>query len=87
MNTTDYQARRLKIRYRSDDGNRFVHTLNGTAIAVGRILIALMENHQREDGSIVVPQALAEFLDGNMDVDETLERILTEVRRLEAMRR
>ncbi len=60
-NTTDYQARRLKIRYRSDDGNRFVHTLNGTAIAVGRILIALMENHQREDGSIVVPQALARY--------------------------
>jgi seryl-tRNA synthetase len=60
-NTTDYQARRLKIRYRSDDGNRFVHTLNGTAIAVGRILIALMENHQREDGTIVVPQALARY--------------------------
>ena len=60
-NTTDYQSRRLKIRYRSDRGNRFVHTLNGTAIAVGRILIALMENHQRADGSIVVPPKLAAY--------------------------
>jgi seryl-tRNA synthetase len=60
-NTTDYQSRRLKIRYRSDQGNRFVHTLNGTAIAVGRILIALMENHQRADGSIVVPPKLAAY--------------------------
>jgi seryl-tRNA synthetase len=60
-NTTDYQARRLKIRYRAEDGNRFVHTLNGTAIAVGRILITLMENNQQEDGSIRVPPALAAY--------------------------
>jgi len=60
-NTTDYQARRLKIRYRTDDGNRFVHTLNGTAVAVGRILISLMENHQQEDGSIRIPEALASY--------------------------
>jgi len=60
-NTTDYQARRLKIRHRSESGNRFVHTLNGTAVAVGRVLIALMENNQQPDGSIVIPDALAEY--------------------------
>ena len=60
-NTTDYQARRLKIRHRGDGGNRFVHTLNGTAVAVGRVLIALMENNQQPDGSIVIPDALAEY--------------------------
>jgi seryl-tRNA synthetase len=60
-NTTDYQSRRLKIRYRTEAGNALVHTLNGTAIAVGRILIALMENHQVEDGSVVVPPALVPY--------------------------
>jgi seryl-tRNA synthetase len=57
-NTTDYQARRLKIRYRSATGNELVNTLNGTAIAVGRTLIALMENHQQADGSVQIPAAL-----------------------------
>ena len=60
-NTTDYQSRRLRIRHRTDDGNQLVHTLNGTAIAVGRILISLMENHQQEDGSIRIPEALARY--------------------------
>lgn len=60
-NTTDYQSRRLKIRYRSESGNELVHTLNGTAIAVGRILIALMENHQNADGSVQIPQALIRY--------------------------
>jgi seryl-tRNA synthetase len=60
-NTTDFQSRRLKIRYRSETGNALVHTLNGTAIAVGRILIALMENHQRSDGSVAVPPALVPY--------------------------
>jgi len=57
-NCTDYQARRLDCRYRTEKGPRFVHTLNGTAIAVGRTLIAVMENYQRADGSIAVPKAL-----------------------------
>jgi seryl-tRNA synthetase len=61
-NTTDYQSRRLKIRYRSDEGNKFVHTLNGTAIAVGRWLIAIVENHQQRDGSITVPEALLPYV-------------------------
>ncbi len=60
-NTTDFQSRRLKIRYRTDDGNALVHTLNGTAIAVGRILIALMENHQLEDGTVAIPSALVPY--------------------------
>jgi len=58
-NTTDFQARRLNIRYRSGSGApRHVATLNGTAVAVGRTLIALLENGQRDDGSIAVPEAL-----------------------------
>jgi seryl-tRNA synthetase len=61
-NTTDYQARRLGIRVRGEDGNRPVHTLNGTACAIGRTLIALLENHQREDGSVELPPALHPYL-------------------------
>lgn len=61
-NTTDFQSRRLNIRYKTDEGeNRFVHTLNGTAVAVGRMLIALIENGQQEDGSIIVPEALRPY--------------------------
>jgi seryl-tRNA synthetase len=61
-NTTDFQARRLDIRYRPE-GSRpvHVHTLNGTAVAVGRTLIALLENHQRDDGTVAIPQALVEY--------------------------
>ena len=58
-NTTAYQARRLDIRYRGADGKpAHVHTLNGTAVAVGRTIIALLENGQREDGSVVLPAPL-----------------------------
>jgi seryl-tRNA synthetase len=59
-NTTDYQARRLEIRYRPEGAKRpeTLHTLNGTAVAVGRTLIALLENGQREDGSVVLPEVL-----------------------------
>jgi seryl-tRNA synthetase len=58
-NTTDFQARRLNIRHRTEAGApRHVATLNGTAVAVGRTLIALLENHQRDDGSIAVPEVL-----------------------------
>jgi seryl-tRNA synthetase len=62
-NTTDYQARRLRARYRPAGGGspRPVHTLNGTAVAVGRTIIAIMENHQTADGGVAVPQALAPF--------------------------
>jgi seryl-tRNA synthetase len=58
-NTTDYQARRLDIRYRGADGKpAHVYTLNGTAVAVGRTIIALLENGQRDDGSVVLPAPL-----------------------------
>ena len=60
-NTTDYQARRLGIRVRPDGGKpETLHTLNGTAVAVGRTLIALLENHQQEDGTVAVPQCLVD---------------------------
>jgi seryl-tRNA synthetase len=59
-NTTDYQARRLDCRYRPLDqsGTRHVHTLNGTAVAIGRAIIAIAENHQQDDGSIEIPEVL-----------------------------
>jgi seryl-tRNA synthetase len=61
-NTTDYQARRLNIRLRRADRKlETLHTLNGTAVAVGRTLIALLENGQREDGSVVLPDCLADY--------------------------
>jgi seryl-tRNA synthetase len=62
-NTTDYQARRLDARYRpaEDRGPRHLHTLNGTAVAVGRTIIALVENHQREDGTVELPAVLHPF--------------------------
>jgi seryl-tRNA synthetase len=61
-NTTDYQARRLKIRVRSDDGTAVAHTLNGTAVAAGRTLIAILENNQQADGSVIVPEVLRPYL-------------------------
>jgi seryl-tRNA synthetase len=61
-NTTDYQARRLECRFRTEAGNQPVHTLNGTACAVGRTIIALLENGQQPDGSVVLPEALHPYL-------------------------
>ena len=62
-NTTDYQARRLQIRYRKDGGRpQLLHTLNGTAVAVSRALIPILENYQQEDGSIIVPEALVSYI-------------------------
>jgi seryl-tRNA synthetase len=61
-NTTDYQARRLKIRVRGEDGNRIVHTLNGTAVAVGRMILAILENFQQADGSIEMPEAMVPYV-------------------------
>ncbi len=61
-NCTDYQARRLNIKYRDDDGkNKYVHTLNGTAIAVGRAMLAILENFQNADGSVSIPDVLVPF--------------------------
>jgi seryl-tRNA synthetase len=65
-NTGDYQARRMRARFREDGEKqtRFVHTLNGSGLAVGRTLIAVMENYQRADGSIAVPEALRPYMGG-----------------------
>jgi seryl-tRNA synthetase len=65
-NCGDFQARRMKARFRpaGQKGTRFVHTLNGSGLAVGRTLIAVMENYQRADGSIAVPPALRPYVDG-----------------------
>ncbi len=61
-NCTDYQARRLNIKYKDDDGkNKYVHTLNGTAIAVGRAMLAIFENYQNADGSITIPPVLVPY--------------------------
>ncbi|MDR2094624.1 MAG: serine--tRNA ligase [Treponema sp.] len=61
-NCTDYQARRLNIKYRDEDGrNRFVHMLNGTAIAISRAIIAVLENFQEADGSVRIPPALVPY--------------------------
>jgi seryl-tRNA synthetase len=59
-NTTDYQSRRLGIRYRTDGGTEYVHTLNGTAVT-DRWALAILENFQQEDGSVAVPEVLTEF--------------------------
>ncbi len=62
-NCTDFQSRRLNIRYREKDGKlNFVHTLNGTAFAIGRILIGIIENYQQKDGSILIPEVLQKYL-------------------------
>ncbi len=62
-NCTDYQARRLNTRYRAEDGKvDYVHTLNGTAVAIGRMLIAIIENYQQKDGSIKIPQVLQKYM-------------------------
>ena len=60
-NCTDYQTRRLGTKIRTESGPKLVHTLNGTAIAVGRAIIALIENHQRADGTVVIPEALRPY--------------------------
>jgi seryl-tRNA synthetase len=61
-NTRDFQARRAKIRFKDGKKNRLVHTLNGSALAVGRTLIAIMENYQNEDGSIEIPEVLQRYM-------------------------
>jgi len=65
-NFTDFQARRARIRYRPADGSRprLVHTLNGSGLAVGRTAVAVLENYQQRDGSVVVPEVLRPYLHG-----------------------
>jgi seryl-tRNA synthetase len=65
-NCTDFQARRANIRYRTEDSGKvyFAHTLNGSGVAVGRTMVAILENFQQKDGSITIPDALRPYLDG-----------------------
>lgn len=65
-NFEDFQARRANIRYRPKGGGkpRFVHTLNGSGLAVGRTVMAILENYQQEDGSVVIPEVLRPYMDG-----------------------
>jgi len=68
-NCGEFQARRMNARYRAKDGLRHVHTLNGSGVAVGRALIAVMETYQQEKGAIAVPSALAPYMGGTMKIE------------------
>jgi seryl-tRNA synthetase len=71
-NCTDYQARRLNIRYREKEGmppKGFVHTLNSTAIATGRTIVALLENFQQENGSVLIPEPLRKYMGGIKEIE------------------
>ena len=71
-NCEDYQARRIRTRYRTESGKpRLVHTLNGSGVAVGRTVVAILEQCQQADGTVVVPEALRPYMGG-------LERIVPE---------
>lgn len=64
-NCTDYQSRRLNIKYRDENNDlQFVHTLNGTAIAVSRAILGIIENFQLEDGTIIIPEVLRPYMGG-----------------------
>ena len=60
--TTDFQARRLNIRYQDGNEKKFVHILNGTAFAIGRTIIAILENYQQKDGSVEIPKVLQKYV-------------------------
>jgi seryl-tRNA synthetase len=69
-NFEDYQARRAAIRFRGEKGAkpRFVHTLNGSGLAIGRTVVAILENYQRADGSIAIPEALWPYMGGTKEI-------------------
>jgi seryl-tRNA synthetase len=70
-NCGEFQARRMNARYRpkGEKGTRFVHTLNGSGLAVGRTLIAIMENYQNPDGSIAIPDVLLPYMGGAKKIE------------------
>jgi seryl-tRNA synthetase len=70
-NFTDFQARRAKIRYRDKETGkaRFCHTINGSGLAVGRTVVAILENYQREDGSVLIPEALSPYMGGMKTIE------------------
>ncbi len=71
-NCTDFQSRRLNIRYKPKDGGKpdYVHTLNGTAFSMNRPIIAILENFQQADESIVIPEVLRKYMGGKIKIDK-----------------
>jgi seryl-tRNA synthetase len=67
-NFESFQARRANIRYRTPEGPQFVHTLNGSGLAVGRTVVAVLENYQREDGSVEIPEVLRPYMKGATEI-------------------
>ena len=69
-NFEDFQSRRANIRFKPKDGGKpqFVHTLNGSGLAVGRTLVAILENYQRENGTIAIPKALQSYMGGKTEI-------------------
>jgi len=68
-NDTDFQARRLNIKYKDKDGkSKLVHTLNNTVCALGRTMIAIMENYQQKDGTIEIPEVLRKYMGGQKEI-------------------
>ena len=76
-NCTDYQSRRLDIRYKvkGEKGTQLVHTLNGTAVAISRAMIAILENYQQADGSILIPEALRKWIGKDRNWRRTRNRV------------
>ena len=70
-NCTDYQANRLRMRYRTSDGNSSVHTLNSTAVATSRALVAIMEQYQEEDGRVRIPKKLLRWFNEQTHLEKT----------------
>jgi len=71
-NTTEFQARRSKIRYKNEAGKKeYIHTLNGTGIAMARMFVAILENYQTEDGSVTIPEVLRPFMGGKEKIAST----------------
>lgn len=69
-NFEDFQARRANIRFRTPEGPRFVHTLNGSGLAIGRTVVAILENYQREDGNVEIPEVLRPYMGGAEEISK-----------------
>ncbi len=69
-NCTDFQSRRSKIRFKEDNETKYVHTLNGTAVAIARTLVAILENYQQEDGSVQIPKILQQYMGGRTEIKQ-----------------
>src|SRR3989344_5906162 len=77
-NTTDYQARNLNIKFRDGDETKYVHMLNGTLFAASRAPIAILENNQQEDGSVVIPEVLHPYMGKDKTEKDSFSIIVTQ---------